>query len=83
MAKLNPSHTFAKLDAEANRQLTETLGISHIPSLLLYRDGILLFQQAGAFDEKELKNIVSQAESVDMEMVRSEMEKTSGSLDQP
>jgi thioredoxin 1 len=76
IARQHDNHTFAKLDAEANRELIQSLGVTHIPSLLLYREGILLFQQAGAFDEKELKNIVSQAESIDMEMVRSEIAKS-------
>jgi thioredoxin 1 len=75
------SHTFAKLDAESNRELIQSLGITHIPTVLLYRDGILLFQQAGAFDEKGLKDIVSQAESIDMEMVRSEISKMSKTPD--
>jgi hypothetical protein len=42
---------------------------------LLYRDGILLFKQAGNFDEARLKDIVAQAEGLDMARVRAEIEK--------
>ena len=65
-----PSHRFAKLDAGFERALTASLGIVHIPSLLLYRDGILLFREAGTFDEEFLEKSISMAESLDMGEVR-------------
>jgi thioredoxin 1 len=68
-------HTFGKLDTEAEKTIVSKLGIEHIPSLLLFRDGILLFQQPGYFDEEQMEEIVRQAESLDMELVRSEMAK--------
>jgi thioredoxin len=66
-------HTFGKLDTQAEKNVVSKLGIEHIPSLLLYRDGILLFQQPGYFDEEQMEDILRQAESIDMEVVRSEM----------
>lgn len=66
-------HTFCKLDTQAENKLASELGIQHIPTLLLYRDGILLFQQPGYFEEKEMENIISQAEALDMDMVRAEI----------
>jgi thioredoxin 1 len=68
-------HTFAKLDTLVEDELTSTLGIVHVPTLLLYQDGILLFKQAGNFDEARLSDIIAQAEALDMDLVRSEMER--------
>ena len=73
VAEEHSQHTFAKLDTETNKDMRSVLGISHIPSLLLYRDGVLLFNEPGNFDEKTLSGIIGQAEALDMERVRAEM----------
>jgi len=64
-------HTFGKIDTQSEKDLVSKLGVDHIPTLLLYRDGILLFRQPGYFSEEELEDIVRQAESLDMNEVRS------------
>lgn len=69
-----PQHTFTKLDTLTEDELTSNLGIVHVPTLMLYRDGILLFKQAGNFDEARLDDIIAQAESLDMDMVRADIE---------
>jgi thioredoxin 1 len=79
VAGKHPDHTFAKLDTEAESELVETLGISHIPTLLLYRDGVLLFKQPGYFPEAGLDDIVTQAENLDMEQVRADIAAAGGS----
>ena len=68
-------HTFAKLDTLAEDQLTSTMGIEHVPTLMLFRDGILLFRQAGNFDEARLEDIIAQAQALDMDEVRAEIER--------
>ena len=45
-----------------------------MPSLILYRGGFLLFRQPGYFDEEKLIDIVNQAESLDMDKVRTQMD---------
>ena len=75
VAERYPQHTFAKLDTLAEDELVSTLGIAHVPTLLLYQDGILLFNQAGNFDEPRLEDIIAQAEALDMDMVRAEIER--------
>jgi thioredoxin 1 len=72
VAEKRSQHTFTKLDTETHKDLRSALGISHIPSLLLYRDGILLFNEPGNFDEQILNGIIDQAEALDMEIVRAE-----------
>ena len=83
VAERYPQHAFAKLDTLAQDELTSTLGIAHVPTLLLYRDGILLFNQAGNFDEARLDDIISQAKSLDMDMVRAEIERERSEAPRP
>ena len=69
-----PDHTFAKLDTLAEKELSSNLSISHVPTILLYRDGLQLFHEAGNFDEDQLKDVITQAEGLDMEVVRAHFE---------
>jgi thioredoxin 1 len=73
VAAKHPEITFGSLDTGAEKDLVSKLGIEHIPTLLLYRDGILLFQQPGYYEEGEMEDILQQAETLDMELVRSEI----------
>lgn len=73
VADRHPEHTFAKLDVGRYGEICSTLELSHVPSLLLYRDGILLFKDSGSFDEATLTGIIDQAEKLDMDVVREEL----------
>ena len=66
--------TFAKVDTEAEQQLAGALGIMSIPTLMMFRDGILLFNQAGALPAAALEDLISQAEGLDMDKVRAELD---------
>jgi thioredoxin 1 len=74
VASRHPGHIFGKLDTHTQKDLVAKLGIENIPSLLLYRDGIMLFKQPGYFSEEQMEDIVRQAESLDMEKVRMDIE---------
>jgi thioredoxin 1 len=74
VAEKFPAHTFAKLDTVAEKELVAKLGIEHTPTLILFRGEYLLFQQPGYFEEEKLEDIIKQAESVDMDEVRSHFE---------
>jgi thioredoxin 1 len=80
VASKHPQHRFAQIDTDAEKELRESLGITHVPSLLVFRDGLLLFKQSGKFDEETLDNIIAQAESLDMRQVRAEL---AGEADNP
>jgi thioredoxin 1 len=71
-----PQHTFATVDASEEAELIKQLGIEHIPALLLYRDGLLLFKQPGYYEEYVLRDIISQAESLNMDLVRADMDRS-------
>ncbi|MGI8769345.1 MAG: thioredoxin family protein [Propionibacteriaceae bacterium] len=66
---------FAKMDTDANQQVSESVGIEGIPTLMAFRDGILLFRQAGALSGGQLEQLITQVEEIDMEQVRSEVER--------
>jgi len=72
-AEQHPSHTFATLNTQDQKDVRTTLGIQHVPSLLVYRDGVLLLQQPGSYDEAALSDIIAQAAALDMDMVRKEL----------
>ncbi|MFA5565627.1 MAG: thioredoxin [Acidimicrobiia bacterium] len=69
-----PEITFGKIDTEAEQNLSGSAGIMSIPTLMLFRDGILLFNQAGALPAAALDDLISQAQALDMEQVRADIE---------
>ena len=73
VAKEHPEHLFLRLDITADESSSKSLGIEHTPTLLVYREGILLFQQASNYEEDQLADIVRQAATIDMEMVRADI----------
>lgn len=65
--------TFAKLDTEANQGLSAQLQIQSIPTLMAFRDGVLVFRQAGALPPAALEDLVSQVKALDMDEVRKQI----------
>ncbi|MDK8241935.1 thiol reductase thioredoxin [Corynebacterium sp. HMSC067D03] len=62
--------TFAKLDTEANQQLAAALEIQAIPTLMAFRDGIMIWQQAGALPPAAFEDVINQVKALDMDEVR-------------
>ncbi|MBZ0118448.1 MAG: thioredoxin [Sandaracinaceae bacterium] len=75
VAGKNPDVTFGKVDTEKEQELAAGFGIQSIPTLMVFRDGILLFNQAGVVPEKGLDQLVEQVRKLDMDEVRSEIAK--------
>lgn len=73
VAAENPDITFAKVDTEAEQQLAGMLNIQSIPTLMIFRDGIQLFNQAGALPKAALADLVKQARELDMDAVRAQL----------
>lgn len=69
--------TFGKVDTEANQQLAAALEIQSIPTLMAFRDGILVFRQAGALPPAALEDLIGQVQDLDMDQVRREIEEQS------
>ena len=66
----NGDITFAKVDTEAQQQIASMMGISSIPTLMAFRDGIGVFAQAGALPRPALDDLISQLRALDMDLVR-------------
>lgn len=58
--------TFAKLDTDANQALSGQLGIEGIPTLMAFREGVLVFNQAGALPGPALKQVIDAVKGLDM-----------------
>jgi thioredoxin len=69
----NPDVVFGKVDTEANRELSGALDIRSIPTLMIFRDGIGVFSQAGALPRRTLDDLLGQVRALDMDAVRAEI----------
>ncbi|RFS81174.1 thioredoxin [Actinomadura spongiicola] len=61
---------FAKVDTDAEPELSERFGIRSIPTLMAIRDGMIVFAEPGALPESVLENVIEQVRGLDMEDVR-------------
>jgi thioredoxin 1 len=70
-----PEIVFGKVDTEAQQQLAAEANISSIPTLMVFRDGILLYNSPGALPAEGLDQIVQAVQKLDMDEVRSQVQK--------
>lgn len=61
---------FAKVDTEAEQQLAGALEIMSIPTIMVFRDGILLYNQPGAMPAHQLEQVIGAVRALDMDEVR-------------
>jgi thioredoxin 1 len=66
---------FTKVDTEAEPHLAGQLGISSIPTLMAFRDGILLYSQPGALPASALEQLIEAVKGADMDEIRAEVAK--------
>jgi thioredoxin 1 len=74
--KVSENHkdlTFGKIDTEAQPELAGAFEIRSIPTLMVFRDGILLFEQAGALPAAALEDLISKVRALDMDDVRKQV----------
>ena len=72
-SETHPDITFGSVDTEAEQGLAGALQISSIPTLMAFRDGILVFRQAGALPEPALAQLIEAVRGLDMDAVRREV----------
>jgi thioredoxin 1 len=65
--------TFAKVNTEQEQQLAAELNISSIPTLMAFRDGVMVFRQPGALPAHALEQLIKGVEGLDMDEVRREI----------
>ena len=66
----NPDIVFGKVDTEAEQALAGSAGITSIPTLMAFRNGILVFSQPGALPASALEQVVADVRALDMDAVR-------------
>ncbi len=72
-SEANPDIVFGKVDTEAEQELAGAAGIRSIPTLMAFRDGILVFSQPGALPPSSLDQVISQLRGLDMDDVRAQI----------
>ena len=71
----HPDVTFGKIDTEDQQDLSAAAGITSIPTLMAFRDGILVFRQPGALPAAALEQVIKAVQDLDMDEVRAEIER--------
>lgn len=69
----NPDIVFAKVDTEAEPELAGAMQISSIPTLMAFRDGILVFARPGALPGSALSGLIQQIRDLDMDEVHKQV----------
>ena len=78
----HPDIVFGKVDTEAEQALAGEAGITSIPTLMLFRDGLLLFNQAGALPPQALEGVIQQARELDMDAIRAQIAEAEANPDE-
>lgn len=74
VAEQNPTIKFAKIDIAKEKELADTLQIRSIPHLMIFKQGILIYSEAGSMPESMLKDLVEQAINADVSQIREKIE---------
>ena len=74
MSEKYPDLVFAKVDTEDQQELAGAFNIRSIPTLMVFRDQIILYSQPGALPAAHLEDLITQVNELDMDEVRKEIE---------
>lgn len=69
VSEKHPDVVFSKVDTEAEQQLAAEAGITSIPTLMAFREKVLVFSQPGALNAQQLEQVVDAVKALDMEEV--------------
>lgn len=69
----HPDIVFGKIDTEAQRELAAAFEITSIPTLMAFREGIIVFAQPGALPKNDLQELIEAVKELDMEEVRADI----------
>ncbi|MCZ6566574.1 MAG: thioredoxin [Gammaproteobacteria bacterium] len=65
---------FVKVNTEEEQELAQACNIRSIPTLMIFREQVLLYSQAGALPPAQLEDIIDKTKELDMQQVRAEIE---------
>ena len=69
----NPDIVFGKVDTEAEQALAGAAGIQSIPTLMVFREGVMVFRQSGALPQQAMDQLIEQVRELDMEDVHAKV----------
>lgn len=72
-AQAHPDVLHAKVDTQAEPELAVALGIRSVPTIMAFRDGVLVYSQPGAMPPAALDDLISQVKALDMTVVRAKI----------
>ena len=72
-AEAHPDIVFAKVNTDQQQELAGAFGIRSIPTLMVFREKVILFQQAGALPATAVEQVIAQAKALDMAKVHAEV----------
>jgi thioredoxin reductase (NADPH) len=72
-AQSHPDIVHAKVDTQAEQELAAELGIQSIPTIMAFRDGVLVYSQPGAMPPAMLEELTNRVNSLDMDQVRAKI----------
>ena len=72
-AQTHPDITFAKVNTDVEQELAGALGLRSIPTLMVFREQVLLFSQPGALSGGQLEELLEKVQSLDMEKVHQDI----------
>jgi thioredoxin reductase (NADPH) len=73
-SQAHPDVVHAKVDTEAEQQLAAALEIRSIPTVMAFRDGVLVYRQPGALPAAALEDLITRVKALDMAAVRAELD---------
>jgi thioredoxin 1 len=77
-SEANPEIVFGKVDTEAEQALAHAANITSIPTLMAFREGVLVFAQPGALPPAALDQVIDAVKGLDMDEVHAEVAKQRG-----
>lgn len=83
VAEENLDIVFGKVQTDEQQELAQALEISAIPTLMVFRDGILVYRDAGALPKSAFAQLVGEARKLDMNKVRAEIAASEGAKGEP
>lgn len=77
-SEAHPDIVFGKINTEEHGEIAQAFNIRSIPTLMVFRDQIVLYSQAGALPAQQLEQLIAQVRMLDMDKVRADIERQSG-----
>lgn len=79
----HPDIVFGKIDTEAEQELAGAFGITSIPTLVVFRGGIMVYRNSGVMPAPALEDLISQVRALDMDDVRAKVAEAEASMATP